>query len=241
MGGSELRAFAEGVLQAGPERASDLGMLLVARSTRWVVGRPELQVVAKVYLAEPRWGWLIALVLGTRADRAARKLSRARALGVSVPGVRYVHESRVGSVVVMDFIDGRPLREMYFALIGRDRRSLVSAVARFLGRIHDAGVYPSDFNDTNVLVTDFGEPVLIDPEGLRFVGWVSSRRRVRNLERLLRAFLGQNGVPLSTRFRFLVEYAGGNSGLARRRARELFEAIGIRFRRKQRQYDLGSP
>ncbi|MCK6551268.1 hypothetical protein L6R52_35865, partial [Myxococcota bacterium] len=116
------------------------------------------------------------------------------------------------------------------------RRALTRAVAELLARVHEAGVYPSDLNDTNVLVAADGSPVLVDAEGLRFVGRVSERRRVRNVERLLRAFLGPNRVSRATRLRFLRAYASDRAA-----TRALWRRVAERFAEKQATYGLADP
>ncbi|MBI2379090.1 MAG: hypothetical protein HYV07_34160 [Deltaproteobacteria bacterium] len=224
------------MLSLGPAGAAAVGTLLRASDDRFVVCLDQARLIAKVYLEPRTFGRLIARLIGSRALRAARKLELARRAGVPAPEPYAVYESAMGSVLFMSLVpNARPLRDTFFSLDGGGRIRLLRAVAKLLRSLHDHRIYPSDFNDTNVLVTESGDPVLIDPEGLRRVLWVSTRRRVRNLERLLRAFLGSNRVPAFTRLRFVAEYTRAKG------TRQLVARIARRFETKRAQYALRDP
>ena len=89
------------------------------------------------------------------------------------------------------------------------RRKLISAVARFVARLHDAGVYHGDFHANNILVRqkESGyECFLIDVDAVRSIYFISRRRRIKNLDELGRNFLNLAALSTSDRMFFVREY-----------------------------------
>jgi tRNA A-37 threonylcarbamoyl transferase component Bud32 len=67
---------------------------------------------------------------------------------------------------------------------GRERLSVLRELGSFLFNIHERGVYPRDFKDSNVLLrrADQGYSFyLVDYDGFLFASSVSLRRRLKNL------------------------------------------------------------
>jgi hypothetical protein len=233
-----LHRLALDVLAQGPANPPSGTRLLAARQERWVVVEAELGVVVKAFAPDPGWRGLVARLglIGSRARRAEAATVRARARGVPMPEPRALVEGPTGSALVSAEIAGaRDLKPAFFGaseLI--EQRRLVRAVAELLRRTHEAKLYPSDFNDTNVLIAEDGAPVLIDPDGLRTVLRVSERRRVRNLARLFRGFAGtepaDRAVSRATCFRFLLAYAGSSAG-----ARRLWRRVAARLEARARE------
>lgn len=234
----ELDALARDVLLRGPGALPQGLVVLAARPERWVVLDPVRHVVVKAFVRDRGWRAVARALTGSRAARSFDATVRARALGVSMAEPLAALEVAAGSVLVSaEILGAKGLRAAYQGaptLVAR--RALAVAVARLLAHTHAVGIYPSDFNDTNVVVDDAGRPVLVDAEGLRFVARVSARRRTRNLERLLRGFLGPNRVTRATRLRFLAVYAGD-----RRAGRAWWGPIARRFADKQAAYGLRPP
>ena len=126
----------------------------------WRARDPELD--RTVALKVPHPGLLDA------AEHRARFLREARAAGqLRHPGVVTVHEAAVldgQPVLVSEFIDGRPLRDML-----RERRpafreaaALVAAVAEALDYAHGMGVVHRDVKPANILVEAGGAVKLAD-------------------------------------------------------------------------------
>jgi hypothetical protein len=95
----------------------------------------------------------------------------------------------------------------------RSRRSLLSAVAREVRRLHDAGLYTLDLQETNLMVRERdGAPPrisFVDLEDFRRARWVSWNRRLLNLVHLDRSIGRFLNRP--ARLRCLYEYLGGST------------------------------
>ncbi len=92
----------------------------------------------------------------------------------------------------------------------RSRRTLLSAVAREVRRLHDAGLYTLDLQETNLMVEERGAAPprisFVDLEDFRRVRMVSWHRRLLNLVHLDRSIGRFLNRP--TRLRFFYEYLG---------------------------------
>ena len=95
----------------------------------------------------------------------------------------------------------------------RSRRSLLSAVAREVRRLHDAGLYTRDLQETNLMVQerDGAPPRLsfVDLEDFRRVRSVSWHRRLLNLVHLDRSIGRFLNRP--ARLRCLYDYLGASA------------------------------
>lgn len=113
------------------------------------------------------------------------------------------------------------------------RRALLSSVAREVRRLHDAGLYTRDLQETNLMIEEragTGPRVwFVDLEDFRRSrGRVSWRRRLTNLVHLDRS-LGRF-LTRGARMRFFREYIGeGELGHAERR-RLVIRLLGLRAR-----------
>jgi hypothetical protein len=91
----------------------------------------------------------------------------------------------------------------------RRRRRLLTAVAREVRRLHEAGLYTRDLQETNLMIEESAaEPKIsfVDLEDFRRVRSVSRRRRLLNLVHLDRS-IGRF-LSRSARLRFLDDYLG---------------------------------
>ncbi|HUY26120.1 MAG TPA: lipopolysaccharide kinase InaA family protein [Candidatus Binataceae bacterium] len=111
---------------------------------------------------------------------------------------------------------------------GRDarrRRRILGTVAREVKRMHDAGIYTRDLQETNVMVADDGagnfRVWFIDLEDIRRVREVSRERRIRNLVHLDRS-IGRF-LCRAARLAFLYDYLGARPAreLARRMVKDV--------------------
>lgn len=100
------------------------------------------------------------------------------------------------------------------------KRELIRSVAEFLGRLHLARVYHGDFTAGNIFIeriqdssespllgqTTLFQVYLIDLDSVRSTFWITSRRRIKNLDELGRNFLDLQVFSTSDRIRFLKYY-----------------------------------
>jgi tRNA A-37 threonylcarbamoyl transferase component Bud32 len=241
---AELEDRARALLELDPASAElaarlPAGLVLLSRRPdRFVVAAPMLGAVFKVYRRRRGLAGLRERLFGDRAARASRRARLARARGLPVAEALLCVSGRAATALAMARVaPARTLREALSACLAvRSRRELARRAARLLAAVHAARIYPGDFHEGNVLVDAAGALHLIDPDGLAPVLWVSRRRRVRNLERLLRDFLGPHRVSRSLRRYFLAIYAP-----ERARARGLWTAVARRSEEKRRAYGLDAP
>ncbi|MDJ0781175.1 MAG: lipopolysaccharide kinase InaA family protein [Desulfosarcinaceae bacterium] len=156
------------------------------------------------------------------AWRHARGLQQA---GVATPEVvAYLQRGhwwdQPEQVLVMEGIPGTTLREaVQSSMPPRLRRRLILAVARFVARLHDAGIYHGDFSAFNIMVAKAADtPVgwkiyLIDLDAIRSVRRISLRRQIKNLDELGRNFTLLSEVSVLERLRFLRAYASARNGM----------------------------
>jgi tRNA A-37 threonylcarbamoyl transferase component Bud32 len=206
------------------------------------------------------WNGVIDRVRGSRAARALRgaALLRAAALGCAEPIAAM--DVRGAGAVRTSYLMSEPLTGdtlSRFALgpggiRGRDlkrKRRILATVAREVRRLHDAGLYTLDLQETNLMVDDDGAGGFavhfLDLEDIRRARRVSDRRRMLNLihlDRSIGRFLSR-----SSRLRFLYTYLGERPERAERRAivNEILKLRGAIERRKSlsaaRADALGAP
>jgi Lipopolysaccharide kinase (Kdo/WaaP) family len=137
------------------------------------------------------------------APLAALEVSHAGAISESFLICEALNDATVLSGAVLD--GGR----VHF----RSRRSLLSAVAREVRRLHDAGLYTLDLQETNLMVQERdGEPArltFVDLEDFRRVRSVSWNRRLLNLVHLDRSIGRFLNRP--ARLRCLYDYLGADT------------------------------
>jgi Lipopolysaccharide kinase (Kdo/WaaP) family len=185
-----------------------------------------------------------------RGSRAARALKGAALLGAAQLGCAEpiaAADERGGGAVRASYLLTEPLTGdtlSRFALgpggiRGRDlkrKRRILATVAREVRRLHDAGLYTRDLQETNLMVDDDGaggfSVNFLDLEDVRRARRVSERRRLRNLIHLDRS-IGRF-LTRASRLRFLYTYMGERPDKAVRRGvvKELLSRRGAIDRRR---------
>ena len=133
-----------------------------------------------------------------------------------------------------------------------EKRLLIRAVAEFLGKVHFAGVYHGDLTAGNIFVEHAKVPgtfkrtrhlqsnpfriYLIDLDSIGSMHWISSRRRIKNLDELGRNFLDLRVISTSERARFLKHYLKTNSK-ERKPFRQLFRDVFQRTQRRLKKHN----
>jgi tRNA A-37 threonylcarbamoyl transferase component Bud32 len=193
--------------------------------------------------------WLKGVVERLRGSRARRTLRGAailEAAGFAHPKPLAALETRSMGAVRASYVVSEALSDARmlsaFALgDGRNfpRRKWISeTVAREVRRMHDAGIYTRDLQETNLMLESSDGRLAIyfvDLEDFRYVGHVSERCRMLNLVHLDRS-IGRF-LCRSQRLRFFYNYLGGRPAHeeARRRVGELFKIRRRIERRRSRE------
>jgi hypothetical protein len=179
-----------------------------------------------VFVKRIRTGsWARGLIASARGSRVRRWLRGAAMLsgaGFNCPApLAAIEVRRAGAVseayLVCEALDAATVLSGAVLDGGRvhfrSRRALLSTVAREVRRLHDAGLYTLDLQETNLMVQEHaGAPPrisFVDLEDFRRVRAVSWRRRLLNLVHLDRSigrFLNR-----SARLRGLYDYLGADA------------------------------
>lgn len=173
--------------------------------------------------------WFTSIADAFRGSRAARALRGAEILdraGFAHPKPIVALELRVFGLVRVSCVVSEALTDArilsLFALTdGRNfrRREWISRhLAREIRRLHEAGIYTRDLQETNLMLVARGDDItvyFVDLEDFRRVRRVSTRKRMLNLVHLDRS-IGRF-VSRSQRLRFFYNYLGGRPGPAQAR------------------------
>jgi tRNA A-37 threonylcarbamoyl transferase component Bud32 len=185
---------------------------------------------------------ILARLAGSRARRALHGGSILAEGGFRHPAPLLILEDRVLGSIRASYILTAPLRSaqvLSAVAIGR-RRSLAlrktasQQVAREIRRLHDAGIYTRDMQETNLMIENRDGAFalyFVDFEDFRWGASVSMRRRMINLVHLDRS-VGRF-APRAHRLRFFYNYLGRRP--PRDEARRLvgqFAAIRARIERR---------
>jgi hypothetical protein len=187
-------------------------------------------------------GW-VRRVWGSRARRVLRGAAILRAGGFARPEPLATAEARsMGAVqasyVISEALDGaRVMSEVVLAGGRRNFRrrcSISGAVATEIRRLHDAGIYTLDLQETNLMLSGGDDAEwkihFVDLEDFRHTRTVSERRRMLNLMHLDRT-IGRF-LPRTQRLRFLYNYLGGRP--ARNEARRFLNRYFMLHTRAER-------
>jgi tRNA A-37 threonylcarbamoyl transferase component Bud32 len=185
---------------------------------------------------------LLARVFGSRAWRALRGAKLLAEGGFAHPRPLLLIETLVAGSVQASYVATEPLRGAKvlsrFAL-GKARspalrRKVSERVAAEIRRLHDAGIYTRDLQETNLMIEERGGQLalyFVDFEDFRRAAQVSFERRMLNLVHLDRS-VGRF-VSRSLRLRFFYDYLGRRP--ARDEARQVirqYAAVRARVERR---------
>ncbi len=181
---------------------------------------------AQVFVKRMRAGsWARGLVAAARGSRVKRWLRGAAMLGAAgfnrpapLAAIEVHHAGAVSDCYLVCEELGEAIVLSRAALGGgtvdfRRRRRLLTAVAREVRRLHEAGLYTRDLQETNLMVEEraAAEPKIsfVDLEDFRRAHSVSRRRRLLNLVHLDRS-IGRF-LSRTARLRFLDDYLDGSA------------------------------
>lgn len=185
-------------------------------------------------------GWA-ARSFGSRATRAARGVRILETAGFAHPAPLLIMEERRSGAIRSSYIVTEALREArILSLLALPRaralswrRAVLRRVAVEIRRLHDTGIYTRDLQETNLMVEERGDAIivyLVDFEDFRRVKYVSERRRMLNLVHLDRS-IGRF-ASRAKRLRFFYNY--WNTELLRDEARRLMKHYLAVYRHVER-------
>ncbi len=194
--------------------------------------------------------WIEGILERLRGSRAARSVRAAQMLergGFLVPAPLAACEQISAGAIRTSWLFSEALEaaHVFSRFIERGhapaeqerrlRRDALEAVARCVRRLHDAGLFSSDLQETNLMLEQV-EGVLrihfVDLDGFRRLARVSWKRRRRNLVQLDRS-VGRF-MSRCERLRFLYTYLG--PGWERRQVSKLVARLMRERARKEREF-----
>jgi tRNA A-37 threonylcarbamoyl transferase component Bud32 len=226
----------------------------IKRTQRTVAGIARIDNL-EVFVKRVRSGnWsrgIVARLAGSRGRRALRGTRLLQRTGFAHPKILAVFEKlHLGAVDTSYLITEalrRPRIPSRLALAdGRDfnwRRWFSERLAQNIRRLHEAGCYTRDLQETNLMVETDGRELTVyflDLEDFRWRRSVPAALRMRNLVHLDRS-IGRF-LSRAQRLRFLYQYLGGKPGgvEARRIVEQVHQVRAASERRKQRNRHSGA-
>jgi tRNA A-37 threonylcarbamoyl transferase component Bud32 len=194
--------------------------------------------------------WSRGIIERLRGSRAARSLKAASLLtsaGFSCPKLIGAAEMHSSGAIRSSYLVTEPLASAQTFSIFIDRRQspsrqtvawrtrILAMVAAEVRRMHDAGIFTSDLQETNLMLEERNNETriyFVDLDGFRRRSRISQKNRRRNLVQLDRSvgrFLNR-----TERLHFLYNYLGGRPD--RSSARALIADLLSERRRKDQQY-----
>jgi len=121
----------------------------------------EGKVVVKERIAKKyRIPALDQILREARTALEAKLLSDAKRAGVPTPIVYEV--DRIGMRIVMEFIEGRQVKQVLDKLGKGERRKLCQTIGRQIARLHRAGMVHGDLTTSNMIVNSDGKVYFVD-------------------------------------------------------------------------------
>ena len=214
-------AWAAAVVRAD-ELTDDSAFRSLKRSARTVAGFAIVDgtrvFIKRVHEGSWLKGWILRLS-GSHAYRTLRGAAMLKLAGFARPEPLAAAEAREFGAIRASYMMSEALddaRIMSAVVLAGGRRNfrrrceVSSFIAKEIRRLHDAGLYTLDLQETNVMISG-GETAdltvyFVDLEDFRQAPTVSERRRLLNLVHLDRT-IGRF-LPRTQRLRFLYGYLG---------------------------------
>jgi tRNA A-37 threonylcarbamoyl transferase component Bud32 len=170
----------------------------VGKADGWVLKRHNLR----------KWTSLAKdLFRRSRAYRAMQRAYHLELVGIKTArpiaaAERRIFRFLVRSYFVMEEIpEARDLREW-----PGGKGMVIDRIARLIARLHEEGFSHRDLKETNIVIDAKEQALLLDLEGLVYIGTVSGRRAAADLGRLARGAASLPQYQRSDRVRFLHQY-----------------------------------
>ena len=95
-----------------------------------------------------------------RTVQEPENIHRAKEAGVPTPTVFMVDV--VEANIIMEFIDGKQVKQVLDSLSSEEKRSLCRYIGELIGRLHSHGILHGDLTTSNMILTPEGRVVFVD-------------------------------------------------------------------------------
>lgn len=87
-------------------------------------------------------------------------IHKAKKAGVPTPTIFMVDVAE--SNIIMEFVNGKQIKEVLDTVSSEERLSLSSLIGRMIGRLHKHGIIHGDLTTSNMILTPYGKVVFVD-------------------------------------------------------------------------------
>jgi len=87
-------------------------------------------------------------------------MHRAKEAGVPTPIIFMVNPTE--STIIMEFVEGKQVKQVLGELSAEDRRNLCWTIGELIGRLHNNGIIHGDLTTSNMILTPQGKIVFVD-------------------------------------------------------------------------------
>ena len=95
-----------------------------------------------------------------RTIHEPQHIHKAKEAGVPTPTIFMV--DTVGTTIVMEFIEGKQVKQILDDLPSEERQHLCRHIGELIGRLHNHGIIHSDLTTSNMILTPQGRVVFVD-------------------------------------------------------------------------------
>ena len=87
-------------------------------------------------------------------------IHKAKQAGVPTPTIFMVDLAEAN--IIMEFVEGKQIKEILDHVSSEERLSLSSLIGRMIGRLHKHGIIHGDLTTSNMILTPYGKVVFVD-------------------------------------------------------------------------------
>jgi len=100
------------------------------------------------------------MIRSQRTVHEPNLIHKAKEAGVPTPTVFMVDLAEAN--IIMEFVDGKQVKEVLDHVSSEERLSLSSLIGRMIGRLHKHGIIHGDLTTSNMILTPYGKVVFVD-------------------------------------------------------------------------------
>jgi len=100
------------------------------------------------------------MIRSQRTEHEPNIIHKAKEAGVPTPTIFMVDVAE--SNIIMEFVNGKQIKEVLDHVSSEERLSLSSLIGRMIGRLHKHGIIHGDLTTSNMILTPYGKVVFVD-------------------------------------------------------------------------------
>ena len=100
------------------------------------------------------------MIRSQRTVHEPNLIHKAKEAGVHTPTIFMVDVAEAN--IIMEFVDGKQVKEVLDHVSSEERLSLSSLIGRMIGRLHKHGIIHGDLTTSNMILTPYGKVVFVD-------------------------------------------------------------------------------